>query len=203
MTASFLFFAENRLQAGRPLSEISRKLPFRLAVHYAVQLANAGFFFKLRGKMPGSLELKNIRVTGDGFLFLEPGVPIEDDFDETFFLQQIYRLFVQIFLRKDSLPEGKTLGQLIVNYPRGFTDALESLTKTEMTLVHFKWKIMNFHKENTMDFRLLFYRFRFRIPESAPPGATAIVQCFTAGSERQPRPMARPDFRKTPPFQQL
>ncbi len=168
MTIDFLFFLGNRLQPGRPLSETSRKLAFRLAVHYAVQLVNAGLFFKQMGRMPESLLLKNISVTEDGFLFLQPGCSGKEEFDEGEFLRRIYRLFLQILLRKDVLPKGKTLGQVIVNYPREFTDALEALNDPEMTLVHFKWRILDYWKDNTMDSRLLSFKFHCSLPETAP-----------------------------------
>ena len=167
MTIDFLFFLGNRLYPGRPLSETSRKLAFRLAVHYAVQLVNAGLFFKQMGRMPESLLLKNISVTEDGFLFLQPGCSGKEEFDEGEFLRRIYRLFLQILLRKDVLPKGKTLGQVIVNYPREFTDALEALNDPEMTLVHFKWRILDYWKDNAMDSRLLSFQFHCSLPETA------------------------------------
>ena len=168
MTTDFLFFSGNRLQPGRPLAETGRKLPFRTAVHYAAQLINAGFFFKQKGMMPESLALNNIHVTKDRFLFLPSGLSTQEEFDEAEFLRRVYRLFLQIFLRKEVLPEGKTLGQVIVNYPREFTDALEVLNDPEMTLVHFKWRIIDYWQDNAMDSRLLSFRYRCSLPESAP-----------------------------------
>ncbi len=162
MTTNFLFFLGNCLQSGQPLSETSRKLSFRLAAHYAIQLINTGFFCKQMGVMPESLSLKDLQVTEDGFLFLNHGIPLTEEFDESEFLSRIYRLFLQIFLRRDILPEDKTLGQVIVNYPRQFTDALENLTDPEMTLVHFKWRIVDYWQDNAMDSRLLFFRFQCR-----------------------------------------
>lgn len=168
MTTDFLFFFGNRLQTGQPLSETSRKLSFRLAAHYAIQLINAGLFCKQTGAMPESLSLKDIQVTEDGFLFLNHGIPLTEEFDESEFLSRIYRLFLQIFLRRDTLSEDKVLGQVIVNYPRQFTDALEGLNDPEMTLVHFKWRIVDYWQDNAMDSRLLFFRFQCRLPESVP-----------------------------------
>ena len=120
------------------------------------------------GVMPESLSLKDLQVTEDGFLFLNHGIPLTEEFDESEFLSRIYRLFLQIFLRRDILPEDKMLGQVIVNYPRQFTDALENLTDPEMTLVHFKWRIVDYWQDNAMDSRLLFFRFQCRLPESVP-----------------------------------
>ncbi|NOZ14122.1 MAG: AAA domain-containing protein [Acidobacteria bacterium] len=168
MKTDFLFFFNNRLEAGQPLSDKSRKLSLHLAVHYAVQLANAGLFCKQNGIMPESLSLKDLSVTKDGFLFLREGVSLSGEFDESEFLKSVYRLFLQIFLRRETLPEEKTLGQLIVNYPRQFTTALESLAGGETTLVHFKWRILEHWKNTAMDYRLLFFRYQCELPESVP-----------------------------------
>ncbi len=168
MTTDFLFFFNNRLEPGQPLSDKSRKLPFRLAVHYAAQLINAGLFCKQNKMMPASLSLKDLSVTKDGFLFIRKNTSLTTEFDESEFLKSIYRLFLQIFLRRATLPKEKTLGQVIVNYPRQFTAALENLENGESTLVHFKWRILEYWKDTNMDYRLLFFRYPCKLPESSP-----------------------------------
>ncbi len=129
----YLFFDSNRLIKGERLKKTGR-LKFDTAVFYALQLVNAGFYYKKIGVMPDSLTPEQLLVTEDDFLFVGDKIVNYKEFNELKYLAFVKGFFYKLILGGK---EGASLTSSVKNYSQDFTKTLDNLDNPGNSLVSF------------------------------------------------------------------
>ena len=159
MTAASLFFFDNRLERGVPVRSRNQRVPVERAFGDALQLLNAAFHCKWLDRMPDQWSPDDLRETADHRLFLLSGKNRWIDFDESVILDRLYRSLRLCILRRKADTESRPLTELMMNYPRTFSESVEKLQSANRSLMHARRDILDCTGEPDFDTRYLSWRF--------------------------------------------
>ena len=132
------FFFDNCLVPGTPVLDRRGRVHLDQALQDALQLLAAGFHCKRRGQMPSECPLEDLLETSDGRLFLKRADFEWIPYDESTVLEHLQRLVRASILKGKSIADGRPLHEIMMNYPRSFSQAVDSLGAPGRTLMHFK-----------------------------------------------------------------
>ncbi len=132
----YLFFDLNKIVPGYRLKG-GKKLPFQRALSFAKQMANAGFYFRQTGRMPETLSPEALRVTANGYLFLNQKAVNYVDFNESIFLKNIKNFFYALVFDGDFEDGRHDLAKSMQTYSKTFLKAIERAGDTGTSLVSF------------------------------------------------------------------
>lgn len=180
MTAASLFFLDNRLEQGSPVRDRSQRVPVERALGDALQLLNAAFHCKWLDRMPEQWSPDDLWETSDHRLFLQTGQSRWTDFDESVMLDRLYRSLRLCILRKKAQIESRPLTDMMMNYPRAFSESVEQLQAANRSLMHARRDILNCAGEPAFDTRYLSWR--FSLPAEKPDTVVTVFPANHVGT---------------------
>ncbi len=175
MSFRHLFFLDNRLEPGIPALEGRGRVPLSDGLSYAVQLVNAGLACKEAGWMPSRMDPRLVQVTRSGWLFIPPEHVDRIPFEEVAFCARMRSVLRSLLTMREELDDSEHLEELLQNYPRPVTRAIDGLTGDEQSLIHFKWRILEACDSVEPDWHLM--TFEFENPgEVSDPSTTLLLR---------------------------